>query len=124
MHDLPETILQFGSGKFLRGFVDYFVHQANHEGQGVGRIVVAQSTGDRRAGLLNASGGRYHLANRGLVDGKRVDYVEEVKSISRGLVIAKQWDELLDVARAPDLKYIVCNTAETGYNLDPRDRAD
>ena len=35
---LPETILQFGSGKFLRAFVEYFVHEANLEGQEVGRI--------------------------------------------------------------------------------------
>src|SRR5437763_724404 len=26
MSELPETILQFGSGKFLRGFADLFIH--------------------------------------------------------------------------------------------------
>jgi tagaturonate reductase len=118
---LPETILQFGSGKFLRGFVDYFVHQANEEGQSVGRVVVAQSTGDRRAELLNDQQGRYHVVVRGLVGGKPVDYVDEVRSISRGLVIARQWDELLKVARSPELKFLVCNTAEAGYTLDPQD---
>src|SRR5437879_5652514 len=49
MTQLPETILQFGSGKFLRGFADLFIHQANEQGQNVGRIVVVQTTGDRRA---------------------------------------------------------------------------
>jgi tagaturonate reductase len=124
MANLPETILQFGSGKFLRGFVDYFVHQANAEGQGVGRIVVAQSTGDRRAELLNDQRGVYHVVIRGLSGGKSVDFVDEVRSISRGLVISRQWDEVLKVARAPELKYILCNTAEAGYTLDPSDTRD
>jgi tagaturonate reductase len=124
MTTLPETILQFGSGKFLRGFVDYFVHQANREGQGVGRIVVAQSTGDRRADLLNDQRGSYHVVIRGLSGGKTVDYVDEVNSISRGLVISRQWQELLEVAKSPELKYIICNTAEAGYTLDPADTVD
>jgi tagaturonate reductase len=124
MNDLPETILQFGSGKFLRGFVDYFVHQANASGQGVGRVVVVQSTGDRRADLLNQQRGRYHVAVRGLLDGKRIDRVEEVNSVSRALIAAKQWDEVLHVAASPQLKYIVCNTAEAGYALDPQDSKD
>ena len=38
---LPETIRQFGTGKFLRGFADLFIHQANQQGQAVGRVVVA-----------------------------------------------------------------------------------
>lgn len=124
MADLPETILQFGSGKFLRGFVDYFVHQANQEGQAVGRIVVAQSTGDRRAELLNEQRGRYHVVVRGLSGGKQVDYVDEVSSISRGLVISRQWDAVREVARSPQLKYLVCNTAEAGYALDAADTAE
>ena len=42
MITLPETILQFGAGRFLRAFADLFIHQANEEGQNVGRIVVVQ----------------------------------------------------------------------------------
>jgi tagaturonate reductase len=38
MSALPETVLQFGSGKFLRGFADLFLHQANAAGQCVGRV--------------------------------------------------------------------------------------
>ena len=56
MPPLPETILQFGSGRFLRAFADLFIHQANQQGQAVGRVVIVQSTGDDRAGGLNAAG--------------------------------------------------------------------
>jgi tagaturonate reductase len=119
---LPETVLQFGSGKFLRGVADAFIHHANQEGQAVGRVVVVQTTGDARADMLSRQGGRYHVAVRGLSEGEVVDRVEEIASISRGLVASRQWDTVLAVARAPHLRYLISNTAEAGYNLDPADR--
>src|SRR5437879_6100644 len=122
MSQLPETVLQFGSGKFLRAFADLFIHQANLDGQAVGRVVVVQSTGDERARLLNRQGGRYHVLVRGLLGGQTVDRTEQAASISRALVAARQWPEVVAVARSPDLRYVISNTAEVGYTLDPQDR--
>jgi tagaturonate reductase len=121
MTPLPETILQFGSGRFLRAFADLFVHHGNEQGQAVGRIVVVQSTGDARAGGLNAQGGRYHVVIRGLENGHVVDRVEECASISRALHAGSQWPEVLEVARSPLLHTILSNTTEAGYALDPDD---
>src|SRR5262245_10732629 len=101
MSTLPETILQFGAGNFLRAFADFFVHQANGHGQNIGRIVVVQSTGDARANMLNQQGGRYHVVVRGLESGQVVDRVEEVASISRALFATGQWPDVLAVARSP-----------------------
>jgi tagaturonate reductase len=124
MDELPETILQFGTGKFLRGFADLFVHQANREGQRVGRVVAVQTTGEERARLIQGQGGRYHVVVRGLADGRLVERVEESASISRALTAGRQWGEVLAVARSPDLRFILSNTAEAGYALDPQDRPD
>lgn len=121
---LPETILQFGGGKFLRAFVDMFVHQANEAGQAVGRVVVVQSTEGERARLLNAQGGRYHVAVRGLVDGVEIDRVEPVASIRRALIAQSEWAAVLEVARAETLRFVVSNTTEKGLALDPEDSPD
>src|SRR5579875_1367296 len=121
MNSFPETILQFGAGRFLRAFADLFIHQANEEGQNVGRIVVVQSTGDERAAALNRQKGRYHVAVRGYEGGVVVDRVEQSASISRALVAASQWEEVLAVARSPQLRLVLSNTTESGYNLDPAD---
>jgi tagaturonate reductase len=121
---LPETIIQFGSGKFLRGFADLFIHQANQDGQGIGRIVVVQTTGDARAKALAQQGGRYHVLVRGIWEGAIVERVEDSASISRALVASQQWNEVLAVARSADLRLIISNTAEAGYTLDPSDRVD
>jgi tagaturonate reductase len=119
MEALPETVLQFGTGKFLRAFADLFIDEANRSGQAVGRVVAVQSTGDSRARLINQQGGRYQVLIRGIENGVTVDRVEEAGSLSRALIAAEQWPEVLEVARTPELRYLICNTAEVGHNLDP-----
>lgn len=119
---LPERLLQFGAGRFLRAFVDRFVHQANAAGQGVGRVVVVQSTPGARAERLNAQPEGFHVAVRGLSHGTVVDRVEPVASIARALSATCDWDEVLRVARSPDLRWVVTNATEAGYALDPADR--
>lgn len=116
----PETILQFGTGRFLRAFVDRFVHEANVLGQNIGSVVIVQSTGTDAADQLNASRGIYHIAVRGLEGGKEVRR-DEVASISRALAASRDWDEILKIARSPELKFIVSNTTEKGYDLSPED---
>src|SRR5690242_2569047 len=66
---LPEKILQFGTGAFLRGFVEYFVDDANRRGVFEGSIVAVSSTGSSRDALLNAQDGLYTLATRGVEHG-------------------------------------------------------
>jgi tagaturonate reductase len=124
MEPLSGTILQFGTGKFLRGFADLFIEEANRSGQAVGRVVAVQSTGDSRARLLNQQRGQYHVLIRGLDKGVAVDRVEPVASVSRALVAQEEWPEVLKTARSPELRYVISNTAEVGYQLDAADRPE
>ena len=118
---IPETILQFGSGRFLRAFADLFIDEANRQGQNIGRIVLVQSTGGDRAGALSQQGGKYHVVIRGLENGEVVDRVEEVGSISRALVASTQWEQVRAVARSAELRFVLSNTTEAGYVLDDAD---
>jgi len=122
--NLPETVLQFGAGRFLRAFVDRFVQNANDAGQGVGRVVVVQSTPGQRADLLNSQPDGYHVVVRGYANGELVERTDGVHSISRALVAQNQWSDVLAVARSPDLRYLVTNATEAGYAVDPADRPD
>ncbi|MFO0935357.1 MAG: altronate dehydrogenase [Gemmataceae bacterium] len=121
---LPETILQFGSGRFLRAFADLFVHHGNAAGHNVGRIVVVQSMSDDRAGGLNAQQGEYNVVVRGMEAGQVVDRVENCRSISRAVHAGSQWNDVLELARSPELKTILSNTTEAGYRLEENDRFD
>ena len=122
MQQLPETILQFGAGNFLRAFADVFVHLANQEGQNMGRIVVVQSTNSNRAQMLNDKNGHYHVLTRGIENGKKVDTQLKVESISRALIAQKDWAKILELSKSPDLKYVISNVTEVGLALDPNDR--
>lgn len=112
-------ILQFGAGNFLRAFVDLFVSQT-----GFDQIVVVQSTGIERADALNRAGGKYHVAIQGFAGGRVIDETEEVTSIQEALHAGTQWDQILDVARDPSLRWIVSNTTEAGFALDEADLAN
>ena len=121
MNNLPETVLQFGGGKFLRAFADLFVQHANDSGQRVGRVVVVQSTPGARAEMLNTQSGHYHVVLRGLVDGETVDTTEAVESVSRALVAQTEWEAVLAFARTPEMRIVLSNTTEKGLALDPAD---
>lgn len=119
---MNETILQFGAGNFLRAFADLFIDQANRNpATALGRIVVVQSTGMARAEALNRVGGRYHVALQGFVGGKVIDETEKVASISRALYAGTQWPEVRHLAASPLLEWIISNTTEAGFALDPVD---
>ena len=121
MNTQSETVLQFGGGNFLRAFADLFIEEANRGPNPVGQVVVVQSTASRRAALLNAQGGRYHVVTRGIVDGEQVDAVQAVTSVARGLVAQEEWPAVLAVATAPQLRLIISNVTEAGYLLDAAD---
>ncbi len=120
---LPETILQFGTGRFLRAFADLFIHQANLAGQNVGKVVLVQSTGGARAEGLTKNQGRYHVLIRGFEKGQVIERLEECESISRALLAQTQWEEILQVAQSPNLKVILSNTTEAGYEVFPQDNS-
>src|SRR5438067_12987986 len=117
MPDFPDTVLQFGAGRFLRAFADRFLQRANDEGQAVGRVVIVQSTPGARADLLNQQPDGYQVLVRGIEDGERVERVEPVRSISRALQAKGQWEQVLALARSPQLRSVIANSTESGFKL-------
>jgi tagaturonate reductase len=118
----PETILQFGAGRFLRAFVDRFVQNCNDAGHAVGSVVVVQSTPGSRVETINRSGEGFHVLVRGFENGELVERVEQVRSISRALTAADAWPQVLELARSPQLRYIVSNATEAGYKVSADDQ--
>ncbi|MCY3773120.1 MAG: altronate dehydrogenase [Gemmatimonadetes bacterium] len=119
-----ESVLQFGSGRFLRAFADLFIHEARQAGQNIGRVVVVQSTGVGRAQMFNEQGGRYRVRVRGIRDGRRIDESIQVESVSRALSAGEDWEAVLAVGRDPSTEYILSNTSEIGYDVQESERLD
>lgn len=116
--ELPERVLQFGTGMLLRAVCAASVDAANRDGAFGGRIVVVQSTPHGRANTINAQGGLFTLVERGLKHGAPVEHLHVIGSISRALVADTEWQAVRDVAARPELQVIVSNVTEAGFRAD------
>src|SRR5258707_10528832 len=112
--DLPEKVLQFGTGVLLRGLPDYFIDKANRQGLFNGRVVVVKSTDSGDSGAFDRQDGLYTLCVRGIEGGKKVEENIICSAISRVLSARQQdqWREILQLSPRPEMQISVSNTTE------------
>ncbi|MGN0531177.1 MAG: tagaturonate reductase [Eubacterium sp.] len=115
---MKETVLQFGTGNFLRGFADYFINELNKKGLYDGKIVVVSPTNSKSVEKINAQKGRYNLILRGIENGKEICERNEINVISRAVNPYEDFDGFLSLAKNPDLHFIISNTTEAGICFD------
>lgn len=121
---MKETIIQFGTGNFLRGFADYFVDKLNKENLYGGKIVIVSPTNSKTVEALNEQDCRYNLYLRGIENGKEICERTEINSITRAINPYKDYDAFIDLARNPDFRFIISNTTEAGIAFDENNRFD
>ncbi|RZL43784.1 MAG: altronate oxidoreductase, partial [Pedobacter sp.] len=110
---LPEKVLQFGTGVLLRGLPDYFIDKANREGVFNGRVAVVKSTGGNTS-EFDAQDALYTLCVRGIENGQPVSENIISSAISRVIAAEKDWQAILDIAKSEELQIVVSNTTEVG----------
>jgi len=115
--ELPEKVLQFGTGVLLRGLPDYFIDKANREGVFNGRVIVIKSTDTGSTDDFDRQDGLYTLYVKGIEDGREINETIVCSSISRVLSAASDWESILLTAYNPNLKVIISNTTELGIQL-------
>ena len=120
----PEKVLQFGEGNFLRAFVDWMIDKANRDGVYQGSIVLCQPIEKGLKDMINAQDGVYTLAMRGSENGKAVENIEVITSVSRCInpYEDQDYDALMDLAKSPDLEVVVSNTTEAGIAYHAGDK--
>lgn len=119
--DLPEKVLQFGTGVLLRGLPDYFIDKANRAGVFNGRIVIVKSTSGGDSAAFEKQDGLYTLCIRGLEDGKPVSENIINSSVSRVLSAKDEWAAVLKCAHNPEMQIVISNTTEVGIELVKED---
>src|SRR5688572_12303556 len=119
--DLPEKVLQFGTGVLLRGLPDYFIDKANRQGRFNGRIVVVKSTSNGGTDAFSRQDGLYTLCVRGLEGGKKIDEAIINASISRVLSAKEDWKKIIACAHNPEIQVVISNTTEVGITLTDDD---
>ncbi len=119
--DLPEKVLQFGTGALLRGLPDYFFDKANRNKIFNGRAVVVKSTNQGNIEALKAQDNLYTLCVRGVENDQVVKENYLNSSISRILIAKDQWKEVLACASNEAMQIVVSNTTEVGIQLTDDD---
>lgn len=119
--ELPEKVLQFGTGVLLRGLPDYLINRANQQGIFNGRIVVVKSTSTGDTNSFAQQDNLYTICTRGVSNGEVVHENTICTAISRVLSASDEWAEILACAANPDLQIILSNTTEVGIKLVQED---
>jgi tagaturonate reductase len=116
--ELPERVLQFGTGMLLRALCAASVDAANRAGAFHGRIIVVQSTPHGSARAINAQDGLFTLVERGLLDGAPIERTRLIGAVSRALVADTEWPAVRAAVVQPELQVIVSNVTEAGFRLE------
>jgi tagaturonate reductase len=111
---LPDKVLQFGTGVLLRGLPDYFIEKANQKGIFNGRIVVVKSTGNGDVSSFQEQDNLYTLSIRGIKNGQNINENIICSAISKILQANTQWSDILNYAANPSIQIIISNTTEAG----------
>ncbi len=115
---MKETVIQFGTGNFLRGFVDYFIDVMNEKGLYDGKAVIVKPTKGGNIDAFNEQNCVYNLYLRGIEKGKEVCEAREIHSVSRVIDPYADYESYLKLAQNPDFRFVVSNTTEAGIEFD------
>ena len=106
-------ILQFGTGNFLRAFIEPMVQDLN-EGNNSLKICIIQSTGGSAITRLQQQNFHYHLLVAGIKNGKKTENIRQITCVNAGLSLPEDAEKLLDYAIEPEVKWVVSNVTEAG----------
>lgn len=122
LEKMPERVLQFGEGNFLRAFVDWQFNELISAQLFNGSIVVVQPLAQGMVKQLNEQEGFYTVVQRGYDNGKLIEKMDVITAISRGINPYSDYSEYLKCASNPDLRYIISNTTESGIEYVKQDK--
>ena len=115
--ELPEKVLQFGTGVLLRGLPDFYIDKANKQQIFNGRVVVVKSMDGGGVDAFDNQDGLYTHCMRGLENGKKIEENIINASISRVMSATNQWGLVLECATYPGMQVVISNTTEVGITL-------
>lgn len=117
---LPERVLQFGSGNFMRAFLCWMTDQMNRQELFNGRVIIAQATHSGITGqVLDQQSGLFTVVERGVSGDQEIDQDCLLASVSRSVQPFHDWQALLRCALLPDLRFVFSNTTEAGIRYEP-----
>lgn len=118
-----EKVIQFGEGNFLRCFFDWQLDIINKNTDLNAGVVIVRPIDYDAVPLLDTQDGLYTAIIRGINEaGEVVKDYNIISSINREIAIYKNFQEYLQLAHNPEMRFIVSNTTEAGIAFSVEDR--
>ena len=99
---MPERIIQFGEGNFLRAFVDWIIWNMDQKTNFNGSVVVVQPIDRGMVDWLNGQDCLYHVNLQGRQNGEAINSLERIDVISRALNPYSQNAAFMALAEQPE----------------------
>lgn len=121
---LPIKVVQFGEGNFLRAFVDYAFQVLNKKVDFNAGVAVVQPLEGGLVHILNDQDGLYTLFLNGIKKGEKIQEIEVIENIVKGINPYTEFDQFLALAKEEELEFIISNTTEAGIEFIDSDTMD
>lgn len=116
---MPERIIQFGEGNFLRAFVDWIIYNMDQKTDFNSSVVVVQPIERGMVDWLNGQDCLYHVNLQGKENGAPVNTLTRIDVISRALNPYTQNQAFMALAEQSEMRFVISNTTEAGIAFDP-----
>jgi tagaturonate reductase len=113
MNKTKIQVLQFGTGNFLRGFIEPMIQELNQNGDSL-HVCLVQSTDGNTLEGLRAQDYAYEVYVAGRDQGQTIEEFQSITCIKDGLNLPHDFEKFLSFASSPDLKYLISNVTEAG----------
>ena len=120
----PIRVVQFGSGNFLRGFVDYMIDIANEKGLFDGDVVLLQPNSLGGTERFRQQDCQYTVSLRGMVDGVPAVLNRQITCVRDIVNCRSEYEQYMALAELSTLRFVVSNTTEAGIVFDASDGFD
>ena len=116
---MPERIIQFGEGNFLRAFVDWIIYNMDQKTDFNSSLVFVQPIERGKVDWLIGQNYLYHL------NLQRKQYCAAIYTLTRIDVISSalnpytQNQAFMALAEQPEMRFVISNTTEAGIAFDP-----
>jgi len=113
MNSQSIQVLQFGTGNFLRGFIEPLIEELNQQGESL-QVCLVQSTNGSTLQGLRAQDYAYEVYVAGRDQGQTIEKFQSITCIKDGLSLPHDFEKFLSFASSPELKYLISNVTEAG----------
>jgi tagaturonate reductase len=113
MNSQSIQVLQFGTGNFLRGFIEPLIEELNQQGESL-QVCLVQSTDGTTLQGLRAQDYAYEVYVAGRDQGQAIEEFQSITCIKDGLSLPHDSEKFFSFASSPELKYLISNVTEEG----------